>query len=55
MSRNGTNNLRTPTSEEARAIGALGGKKKAENMAKRKLMKEQMEALLSLPVKKGTC
>lgn len=45
------NNLIVPTSELAREYGRRGGKKKAENAKKRKAMKEQMEMLLSLPVK----
>ena len=44
-------NLIVPTSELAREYGRRGGKKKAENARKRKAMKEQMELLLSLPVK----
>lgn len=44
-------NLIVPSSELAREYGRRGGKKKAENMRKRKAMKEQMETLLSLPVK----
>lgn len=44
-------NLIVPSSELAREYGRRGGKKKAENMRKRKAMKEQMDMLLSLPVK----
>lgn len=44
-------NLIVPSSELAREYGRRGGKKKAENMKKRKVIKEQMETLLSLPVK----
>lgn len=44
-------NLIIPSSELARENGRKGGKKKAENVKKRKAMKEQMEMLLSLPVK----
>lgn len=44
-------NLIVPTSEMAREYGRKGGLKKAENARKRKAMKEQMEMLLTLPVK----
>lgn len=44
-------NLRTPTTEEARKIGAKGGRASAEAKKKRKAMKEQMEMLLNLPLK----
>lgn len=44
-------NLRPPTSKEARERGAKGGKASAKARAKRKAMREQMELLLSLPVK----
>ena len=44
-------NLIVPSSKLARENGRKGGKKKAENIKKRKAMKEQMEMLLSLPVK----
>lgn len=39
-------NLKVPTSEQARINGAKGGKKKAENMAKRKTMREMLDYLL---------
>ena len=39
-------NLKVPTSEQARINGAKGGKKKAENMAKRKSMREMLDYLL---------
>lgn len=42
-------NLRVPTSEEARRIGSKGGKASAKARRKKKLMKEQIELLLSLP------
>lgn len=42
-------NLRVPTSEEARRIGFKGGKASAKARRKKKLMKEQIELLLSLP------
>lgn len=47
----GIENLRTPSSEEARRIGAKGGKRSGEVRKQRKAMKEQMEMLLSLPLK----
>lgn len=42
-------NLIVPTSEQARANGSKGGKKRAENARKRKAMKEQLEVFLQLP------
>lgn len=48
---NNIENLRTPSTEEARRIGAKGGKRSGEVRKQRKAMKEQMEMLLSLPLK----
>lgn len=44
-------NLRVPTSEEARKIGALGGKKSAESRKKRKTMREAYLHVCELPFK----
>ena len=44
-------NLKVPTSEEARRNGRLGGLKRAENERKRKAMKEVLQALLDLPMR----
>lgn len=44
-------NLKVPTSEEARRNGRLGGLKRAENARKRKNMKEVLQALLDLPMR----
>lgn len=44
-------NLRTPTTEEAREIGRKGGIASGEARRKKKLIKEQFELLLSLPLK----
>ena len=44
-------NLRPPTTKEARERGAKGGKASAKAKKEKKLMKEQMLALLSLPLK----
>lgn len=44
-------NLRIPSSEEARKIGRKGGIASGETRRKKKLMREQMELLLSLPYK----
>ena len=44
-------NLIVPTSEQARANGSKGGKKRAENARKRKALKEQLEIFLNLPLK----
>ena len=46
-----TKNLKVPTSEQARKYGAKGGKASAKAKREKKLMKEQMLALLSLPLK----
>ena len=39
-------NLKTPTSEQAREYGRKGGLKKAENEKKRKTLREELLALL---------
>ena len=44
--------LRSRTPEERKAISAMGVAKRKENAARRKAMKEQLELLLSLNVKK---
>lgn len=44
-------NLRVPTSTEAREYGRLGGLKRAENAKKRKAMKEVLQDLLDLPLR----
>lgn len=46
----GIDNLRTPSTEEARKIGRKGGIASGEARRKRKTIKEQMELLLSLPL-----
>lgn len=43
-------NLKVPTSEQAREYGARGGKASAKAKKEKKLMKEQMAMLLSLPL-----
>ena len=43
-------NLRTPSTEEAREIGAKGGRASGESRRRKKTLREQMEMLLSLPV-----
>lgn len=40
-------NLKTPTSEQAREYGRKGGLKKAENEKKRKTLREELLALLA--------
>lgn len=47
MPRGNINNLRTPTSEEAREIGRKGGIASGEARRKRKTLKEQLLILLS--------
>ena len=47
----GKDNLRVPTSEEARAIGKKGGKKSGKVRQQRKAFKEVFSTLLSNPVK----
>ena len=47
-------NLRTPSTEEAREIGRKGGIASGETRRRKKTLREQMEMLLSLPVKDET-
>jgi len=49
----GADNLRVPTSEEARANGRKGGLASAESRRKKKAMRETLETLLSMPIKDG--
>lgn len=44
-------NLRVPTSAQARENGRKGGLKRAENERKRKAMREVLQALLDLPLR----
>ena len=44
-------NLRKLSTEEAREIGKIGGQRSGETRRMKKTLKEQMELLLSLPVK----
>lgn len=46
----GKENLRTPSTEEAREIGRKGGIASGETRRRKKSLREQMEMLLSLPV-----
>lgn len=48
-----SDNLRVPTSEEARKNGRLGGIASGEARRKKKAMKETLQALLSLALKEG--
>ena len=47
------NNLRTPSTEEARAMQLKSAQKRSENIKKRKSMKETLELFLSLPLEEG--
>lgn len=47
----GIDNLRTPTTEEARAIGKKGGIASGKARRKRKAIKETLDALLSMTLK----
>ena len=49
----GADNLRVPTSEEARANGRKGGLASAESRRKKKAMRETLETLLAMPLKDG--
>lgn len=49
----GTDNLKVPTSEEAREFGRRGGIASAKKRRERKAMKETLEELLSMPLKNG--
>ena len=44
-------NLQRLTTEKARKIGSIGGKKSVEARRQKRTLREQMEMLLSLPVK----
>ena len=46
-------NLRRPSREEARELGSKGGKKRAENIKKRKKLKEELLALLMIEQSNG--
>ena len=46
-------NLKVPTSEEARIFGKRGGEASVKARRKKKAMKETLEILLSLPLKDG--
>lgn len=46
----GIDNLRTPTTEEARAIGRKGGLASAKARREKKNMREALEILLSMPL-----
>lgn len=46
-------NLRRPSREEARELGSMGGKKRAENIKKRKKLKEELLALLMIEQSNG--
>lgn len=49
----GIDNLRVPTSDEARKNGSKGGKASGEARRRRKTMKETLEILLDMPLKGG--
>lgn len=49
----GEDNLRTPSTEEARAIGAKGGIASGKARREKKKMKETLETLLALQLKEG--
>ena len=49
----GKDNLRTPSTAEARAIGAKGGIASGKARREKKAMRETLEALLSMPMKGG--
>lgn len=46
-------NLRVPTSKEAREFGARGGIASAKSRREKKAMRETLAALLSMPLKSG--
>ncbi len=46
-------NLKVPTSEEARRNGAAGGRASGEARRRRKAMREVLDELLELPLRKG--
>lgn len=49
----GIENLKTPTTAEARERGSLGGIASGKARRERKAMKETLETLLSMPLKNG--
>lgn len=49
----GIENLKTPTTAEARQRGSLGGIASGKARRERKAMKETLETLLSMPLKNG--
>jgi len=50
MPRGNVNNLRTPTSEEAREIGRKGGLKSAETRQRQKLFRETLADIMLAPI-----
>ena len=49
----GIENLKTPTTAEARERGSLGGIASGKARREKKAMKETLETLLSMPLKNG--
>lgn len=49
----GIENLKTPTTAEARQRGSMGGIASGKARRERKAMKETLETLLSMPLKNG--
>ena len=49
----GIDNLKTPTTAEARERGSMGGIASGKARRERKAMKETLETLLSMPLKNG--
>ena len=49
----GIDNLRTPTTAEARERGSMGGIASGKARREKKAMKETLETLLSMPLKNG--
>ena len=47
-------NLRVPSSEEARKNGAVGGRASGQSRRRTKAMCEVLEAILAMPLTKGT-
>ena len=54
MGKGNVNNLRTPTSEEAREIGRKGGLASARKRQERKQMRETLDIILKMPIKDGS-
>lgn len=46
-------NLKVPTSEEARRNGAAGGRASGESRRRKRAMREVLDDLLSMPLRKG--